>query len=225
MKWLVILCIIAACTDSRRPATLRELYKVPPPTTIDRAHTALVLVDFQEEFFSGGLPLPDAALAREQATRLLHAARSAGVTVIHVRNITPAGSRVFAAGTRGADIVTSLAPEPTELVITKRSGGAFTNTDLDVQLKARGIRTVVLAGLMTHLAVALSAQDAGVLGYQVIVASDACATRALPVPTKQNTVDAKTLHDVALASLADRFADVLTTDSVLGLVSSSHDGG
>jgi isochorismate hydrolase len=70
---------------------------------------------------------------------------------------------------------------------------------------------------MTHLAVNTTASDAVVLGYRVIVAADAAATRALPGAAGHAGVDASTLHRVALAIMADRVADVMPTDSVLKL--------
>lgn len=98
--------------------------------------------------------------------------------------------------------------------MVKHVAGAFSRTDLDAQLKALGIRTVVLAGIMTHLAVDTSARDAAVLGYEVIVAADATATRTLPGVLGRPPVDAAVVKEVALASLADRFAEVLEVEQI-----------
>ena len=97
------------------------------------------------------------------------------------------------------------------------TSGAFSRTDLHQTLAARGVELLVIAGLMTHLAVDTSARDGTVLGYQVVVVSDATATRSLPAADGEGLVDHSTLQRAALAALADRFAEVLTTDEVLAL--------
>jgi nicotinamidase-related amidase len=189
----------------------------PPITSLDARWTALVLVDFQQEFFTGRLPLPDGTRALDRARRLLAWARDARVTVVHVRNLTRPGSPLFAEGGPTAAFVPALAPRADELVVTKPTGGGFTKTELDARLRARGVDTLVVAGLMTHLAVAMTAQDATVLGYHVLVAADATATRDLPDPAGGPAVTHDELHRVALAALADRFADVQTTAQLLAL--------
>lgn len=219
--FVVSVIALAACADSsaRMPAspTLRTLYDLPPLSALAPRRTALVLVDFQDEFFHGGLALPDAGAARDHAALLLAWARAAGLQVVHVRNVTRPHSRLFAPESPHSAIVEALAPRPGELVVTKPTGGAFTRTDLESQLRERGVDTLVIAGLMTHLAVAMTAQDAAVFGFQVIVVADACATRALPSALDGTTLPAAVLHRAALTAIADRFADVLTTSEVRSL--------
>jgi nicotinamidase-related amidase len=108
-----------------------------------------------------------------------------------------------------------LQPRDGELVRTKRLAGAFSRTDLDGSLRALGVDTLVCAGIMTHLALDSSVRDAAVLGYRVLVAGDACATRALPSWHGDGPIDAEDVHRTALAALADRFADVRTTDALV----------
>jgi nicotinamidase-related amidase len=200
------------------PTTLRARYGLTAPAQIVPARTALVLVDFQEEFFHGGLPIPDGPAALARAAALLDWARASGVAVVHVRNISPReGSPLFAPGSKTTAIMGAVFPHPDELVVTKPTGGAFSRTDLDATLRARGIDTIVVAGIMTHLAVDSTARDGGVLGYHVIVAGDASATRDLPATDGGVAIDHEALHRTALASLADRFADVMTTPSIVAL--------
>lgn len=203
-----------------RPVTLREMYGATPPTSIRASTTALVLVDFQEEFFHGGLPVEGGQAAVDHAKRLVDWARATGVMVVHVQNIvTRPGSPIFAQGSPTTEIVTALTPKPSEreLVMTKSMAGAFSKSDLDTMLRSRRIDTVVVAGIMTHLAVDTTVRDAGVLGYSVIVAEDACATRALWSPTDGTVIAASDLHRVALASMSDRFAEIMTTQRIVTL--------
>ncbi|WP_437565582.1 cysteine hydrolase family protein [Sorangium sp. So ce542] len=207
------------------PTTLRALYGLEPVDRLHRERTALVLVDLQEEFFSGGLTLPDARAALEKATRLLAWARENGITVAHVRNVAPKGARLFAEGSPRADFVPAARPRAGEIVITKSMAGGFTKTELDAELRRRGVDTIVVSGLMTHLAVDSTARDGLVLGYRVLLPSDASASRDLPAvqgARGARLVDHRTLHEVSLAALADRFADVLPTEAVLALP--LHDG-
>jgi nicotinamidase-related amidase len=87
----------------------------------------------------------------------------------------------------------------------------------DAELRARGIDTLIVGGLMTHLAVLITATDAAMLDYRVIVASDATATRALPGAGGEAGVDAQTAQRAALDIMADRVADVMRARAILAL--------
>lgn len=198
--------------------TLRAMYGLDRPARFVASMTALLLVDFQLEFFNGRLPVNGGALAVKRAVTLRAWARQTGVLVVHVRNVVPrADSPVFAEHSAKTDFVPALEPAADELVITKRQAGAFSGTELNGLLRARGIDTLVVAGIMTHLAVDTTARDGTVLGYHVVLAHDACATRALPSPIDGGSIDAITLHRVSLAALADRFADVVSSNDILAL--------
>jgi nicotinamidase-related amidase len=200
------------------PTTLRALYGVDRPRAIVASKTALVLVDYQEEFFRGPLPVVGAREAVGRASTLLAWARTNGLLVVHARNVAARpNSLLFDAASPNVEIVPALAPSPGELVLTKSMAGAFSRTDLDRTLRDRGVDTLVVGGIMTHLAVDTTARDAMVLGFRVVVAGDACATRALPSATGGAPVEAADVHRAALASLADRFADVLSTHEVVAL--------
>lgn len=219
MVGIVLATSLSAGSDAAHapPQTLRARYGMPAVAELETRHTALVLVDWQDEFFHGGLRLPDAPAALERARALREWARRAGVLVVHVENVGRPGAKLFAPGAPATAVVPELAPRDGELRITKSTGGAFTRTDLDVQLRARGVDTVVVAGLMTHLAVDSTARDATVLGHRVIVVADATATRELPAVDGTLPVPRDVVQRAALASLADRWADVKSADAVMAL--------
>ncbi len=209
---------LAACRSAREPAaTLRSLYGIERVHSVSRAKTALLLVDFEQEFFTGKLPLPGADQAARRASVLLAWARREGLTVVHVQQIGKLGGALFAQGA-GGRIVPSLSPLASELVVEKSMAGGFTRTELDEEMRARGIDTVIIAGLMTHLAVDSTARDATTLGYRALVASDATATRELPRTNGGSPIDHALVQEVSLASLADRFADVRSSAEILDLV-------
>jgi nicotinamidase-related amidase len=200
------------------PTTLRALYGLEPPAKLEARKTALVLVDFQREYVTGRLPLPTGHAAIERARVLADWAHREGVFVVLVQQVASRpGSPVFAAGGENTDFVPELAPKAGDFVLVKALGGAFSRTSLDKELHARGIETLVVAGLMTHLAVQTTAADAMVLGYRVIVAGDATATRALPAARGEAGVDAALLKRATLDAMADRVADVMLVRDVIAL--------
>ena len=200
-----------------KPDTLRERYGVRPPTALDPRRTALVLVDFQDEYVHGGLPLPCGAAAIDAARSLVGWARAAGVLVVHVQHVRPAGGPLFAEASPGVQLIAGLAPRPEDLVVKKSIAGAFSRTDLDARLRAVGVDTLIVGGLMSHLAVYVTASDAAVLGYDVIVAGDATATRDLHDPLGGAVLPARVVKQAALAAIADRAAAVLSTPAILAL--------
>lgn len=101
-------------------------------------------------------------------------------------------------------------------MLQKSTVSAFKSTDLDARLKAAGVQHLLITGLMTHACVAGAARDAVPLGYSVLVASDACATRDLD--TQDGVVlPHATLHRASLATIDDTFGDILATEEVLRL--------
>jgi nicotinamidase-related amidase len=124
---------------------------------------------------------------------------------------------LFAPGASTSAFVPELAPGPQDLVLVKATGGAFSRTKLDDELRSRGIDTLIVAGFMTHLAVLTTANDGSSLGYRVLVAADATATRTLPGAIATASIDAKNLQRASLATLADRVADVLSSAAITKL--------
>lgn len=212
-----LLSFAVVMSEPSSPTTLRALYGIRAPDGVKATSTALILVDFQDEFVHGRLRLPDAAEAVAAAARLLGWARANHVTIVHVRNLAiREDSPIFAPESSGAAFIPAVSPQPGEEVVTKAGGGAFSKTGLDAWLRSRKIDTVVIAGLMSHLAVHLTAADASVLGYRAIVAGDATATRDLP-DIRDGVIDHRTLQAAALAAIADRFADVMTVARIEAL--------
>ncbi len=196
-------------SNSPLPKTLLELAGAPldPPSL---ANSALVLIDFQNEYLEGPLALPGAAPAIAQAARLLAAARVAGTTVIHVAHAGKPGGLFDRTAPRG-QICAALAPIDGEAIVEKPLPNAFAGTGLKAQIDAAGRKELVIAGFMTHMCVSSTARAALDLGYRATVAADCCATRSLP-DGKGGALDPVQIHDVALAELSDRFAVIQRGD-------------
>lgn len=196
--------------------TIRAMAGATAPQSLDPAKTALLVIDFQNEYFSGRMPIPDGEKALANAKRIIARADQDGMKVYHVQHVTPAGSPIFAEDSETSRFHDEVQPSAHHSVVRKSSVSVFPTTDLDQRLKDAGVDTLLIAGLMTHACVAGAARDAVPLGYSVIVADDACATRDLGMADGK-TVSHIALHRAALASIDDTFGDIVTTDQLLGL--------
>ena len=154
--------------------------------------------------------MPGARPAIARAAALLARARDAGAAVIHVPHRGKTGSLFDRSADRGA-IVAELSPRAGEPVIEKELPNSFAGTDLKARLDVTGRKNIVLAGFMTHMCVSSTARAALDLGFRTTIDADACATRDLP-DGLGGTLDARIIHEVALAELSDRFAIIARGD-------------
>lgn len=176
-----------------------EPYDLP----FDPGATALLIIDMQRDFLEPGgfgeMLGNDVSLLRttiEPCTRILQAARDAGLPVIHTReghrpDLTDAPpsklarggldvgigdpgpmGRILVRGEPGHDIIPELAPADDEPVIDKPGKGAFYETDLDLILKNRGISTLIVCGVTTEVCVHTTVRQANDRGYECVVLSD-----------------------------------------------------
>jgi nicotinamidase-related amidase len=206
----------AAGSNTEVQPTIRAMSGAVPVQQLPTGKTALVVIDFQNEYFTGKMPIVDGAAALANTQELIGYADRQKIPVFHVQHIAPAGSALFAEDGETVKFHPSMQPRATDQVVRKNTVSVFASTDLDKQLKARGIDTVLIAGLMTHACVAGAARDAAPLGYTVVVASDASATRSITRFNGQ-AVDYKALHQAALAEIEDTFGDVMTTAQIKAL--------
>ena len=181
--------------------------------------TGLLLIDIQNDYFPGGrMPLHQSAEAGIQAGRLLERFRTEHLPVIHVQHIsTRPGSTFFLPDTEGALIHPCVHPETNEPVVIKHFPNSFRETNLLSLLQEQGIRQLVIAGMMTHMCVDAGVRAAVDLGFDCIVASDACATRDLVF--EDRTVSAIDVHAAFLAALGVAYARVLPVAELLALPS------
>jgi len=197
--------------------SIRTLTGAQPTTRLDPATTALIAIDFQNEYFDGRMPIPDGLPALRQARRLIDAADRHAIPVFHVQHLAPADSPIFAQDSAAFDIHPELRPDARHAVLTKATPSAFAGTSLDAELQARGIRTLILTGLMTHMCVSATAFDAAPRGYQNLIAGDACATRDLDLEDG-GVLGHRELHRAALRGVSDVVAEVRSTDELLRLL-------
>ncbi len=154
---------------------------------LDPQRTAVVVIDLQKGIATmpGGAPHSKPAVIANSA-RLLVAARRAGAqpVLVHVggaldgadRLKTPTDQPMRATGNLPPDwseFISELDRQPGDVVILKRQWGAFYGTDLNLQLRRRGLTTIVICGIATEFGVESTARDAYEHGYEMIFAEDA----------------------------------------------------
>ncbi len=168
--------------------------------SIDPKRTAVVLIEYQNDFTSNGGVLHDAVRAvmdktgmLENTRKLVEAARAAGATIVHAPITFVPGygelsqhpygilkgvvdSTAFVKGEWGAEIVDVLAPQQGDVIVEgKRGLDTFATTNLDFILRARGITTIALGGFLTNCCVESTMRSGYEKGYQVITLSDCVA--------------------------------------------------
>ncbi len=155
--------------------------------TLDPTTTALLLMDLQKGIVGRETQPHPAADVVANAARLTRAFRAAGGLVVHIHvdfsadgkdvlsplSDTPAMGGGGARPEDWAEFVPETAPTPGEIVITKRQWGAFYGTELDLQLRRRGVKTLVMVGIATNFVVESTGRDAFERGYAQVFVEDA----------------------------------------------------
>jgi nicotinamidase-related amidase len=177
--------------------------------------TALVVIDIQQFYFEGGLvPLTGSLEAAAQARKVLDAFRERTLPVIHVRHVP---TSVAIVDGEPADAQYRIRPEVQpaagEQVISKRFANSFRETDLLESLRQKGITRIVIVGMQTHMCVDAASRAATDLGFDVVVAHDACATR--PLEFGGRTVPADMVHTAALAAIKGTYGRVISVAELL----------
>jgi biuret amidohydrolase len=174
--------------------------RVSQENTIDveAASTALIVVDMQNDFCSAdgyyatvGRDISKLAASARPVAALVARARQAGMTIVFTRLLydavrgamedrhvirprrwTASGKRLMP-GTRGADVIDEIAPRDDDIVVDKVGYSAFEGTSLEQQLRGRGVKTVVMTGVVTYACVLATAFSAFDRNFDVILATDA----------------------------------------------------
>lgn len=184
-----------------------------PLTTLD-PKTALIVVDLQKGIVGSPFAHPIGPVI-DQAVALIEAfrARHLPVVLVNVAGVAPGrteqGPRHV--GTFSADFtdfIPELGQQPEDIVVTKRTWGAFVNTDLEERLKALDVTQVVVIGVATGTGVEATARQAYEHGFNVTLAVDAMAdTRA-------------GAHDYSIQNVFPRLGETGTAEDIINLLAS-----
>jgi len=204
--------------DARRwEAVLDGYIRHKGPGSLDRA--ALVVMDMQRYFLDERSPanLPAAGAIIDNVNSLIAGFHDAGLTVVFTRHSDPAGQqagdvleqwwgRRLEPGSRWVELSPAIHVGPDDLIIDKRSYSAFEGTGLEEDLREKGVDTLVLAGVQTHLCVETTARHAFTLGMMPVVTLDATAAPDLD------------LHLGSLRGLGHGLARIVAVRDLVGVV-------
>ena len=191
------------------------------PLVFDPRQTALISIDLQRSNVGRPLAPHAAADVVQRSTRIADALRAAGGTVVWVRvdlagllslpsdtPLRPPGSPL--PPPEFSELVPEVQVHDGDVRITKRQWGAFYGTDLDLQLRRRGIRTLVMSGIATNFGVESTARAAFDRGYELVFVEDAMTSLAAEP------------HAVTVKELFPRMGRVRSTDEFLAAIAGKN---
>lgn len=177
-------------------------------------NAALMIIDMQQGMAQPALGRRNNPDAEVQMRQLLEAWRQSARPIVHVRHISRTPGSVFWPGQPGCEFQAALQPLPHEHVVEKNVPDAFTHTGLERWLHARAIRQIVIVGVITNNSVEATARSGGNLGFEVIVAADACYTFD-QTDLSGRLWPAEDVHALSLSNLAMDYAKVVETAQIL----------
>jgi nicotinamidase-related amidase len=177
--------------------------------------TCLILIDIQNDYFPDGrMVLVGMEQAATNAQMLLQAYRSTGSRIVHVQHVSMGSNATFfLPETHGVKTHNLVMPLESESVVTKNYPNSFRDTHLLDILKKENMTELVFCGAMSHMCIDATVRAGFDLGFNCVVAEDACATRDLCF--NDITIQASTVHASFMAALSGTYATVLSTEQVL----------
>ncbi len=191
---------------------------------VSPSHAALLVIDMENDFChsEGAMAKNGANVSSGQAIvpalrELIAEGRAAGLPIVFIRMVQNQWTQSEARqarrregappscqeGTWGVDWYSDLVPAPGDLVVNKHRFNAFLGTDLDLLLKARGIKALICTGTATDVCVASTAREAAMRDYETIIPED-CSASSRPE-----------MHRAALTNFAQFFGMVTTSDEII----------
>jgi nicotinamidase-related amidase len=172
---------------------------------------ALLVIDVQNEYFTGKLPITYPEGSLDNIIKAMAAASNNNVPIVVVQHTAPQQySMTFRKGSHEWSLHPAIEAQSYDYLIEKNLPGSFTGTDLEMWLRERSIDTVVVSGYMTQMCCDTTARQAMHLGFSVEFLSDATGT--LQITNSAGTIGAAELHKAILITQAMRFSKVLTTE-------------
>lgn len=179
---------------------------------------ALILIDVQNEYVTGNLPIeyPPVQSSLAQIAKAGAAAAAAGIPIVLVQQNAPKESPLFALGSDGWQLHEVVASMPYAHRVEKWLPSALSGTGLSDWLKEKGVDTLVIAGYMTHNCNDSTIRQAVHEGWRVEFLHD--ASGSLPYANEAGYASAEQIHKTYCVVLQSRFAAVVSTDQWLAAV-------
>ena len=192
-------------THTEPPLSILELVGAnPEPARLSDA--VLLIIDAQQEYVDGKLPLAGIKESLIIGGSLLERARIAGTPVIHV--LHRGGGPLFNPEERWFQPAAPMIPRTGESIVEKTMANAFAGTDLQNILTQTGRTQLIVIGYMTHNCVSSTVRAAKDLGYACTIVACATGTRDLP-DGRGGTIPASLIQAACLAGLADTMARIV----------------
>ena len=175
---------------------------------------ALVVIDVQYAIDHPSWGVRNNPQAEGNIATLLAAWRASGRPIYHVRHDSTEAKSHYRPGQAGHEFKAEAMPLPGETVIGKRTNSAFIGTGLEATLRAAGVETLIVAGVITNNSVEATVRMAGNLGFETFVVEDACFTFGRR-DWNGTWRTAAEVHAMSLANLEGEYARVVGTGEVL----------
>jgi nicotinamidase-related amidase len=176
---------------------------------------ALIVVDMQKGFddpYWGPRNNPE---AEYNGLRLLAHWRRLQQPILFAMHCSTSPFSPLRPGQPGHDAKVGFEPRPNERVVAKQVNSAFIGTDLQARLQAQGIGHLTIFGLTTDQCVSTTVRMASNLGFHTTLVEDACA--CFDQTMRDGTrLEAALIHNVHVTTLLTEFAEVITTDELVG---------
>lgn len=187
-------------------------------TTSQTPKRALILIDVQNEYVTGKLPIeyPALDISLPNIALAIETAQKNAIPIVVVQQMAPSTAPVFAEGSEGWKLHPLVADIPTDLLVQKTLPSALAETNLGGWLKARGIDTLVVAGYMSQNCNESTIRQAAHEGWAVEYLHDAAG--AISYRNALGLLPAKAMHEASCVVLQSRFAAVMTTREWIELV-------
>lgn len=200
------------------PNVFRKLSGAPVLTRLEKKKTALLLIEFQAEHFTGLLPVEGAHEIIAPAVKMMNWADKNKIVTIHIRHLAKSpASPVFAPDSPEADFYPPVVPGKKHFVQVKYASSAFSGSGLHTLLQSEDIDTLILAGMSTPTSITASAHDARLLGYKCLVAADITASRDVMSWDETRVIAGTQMQQTALANIADKYVPVMTSADIMAL--------
>ncbi len=175
-----------------------------------RANRALLVIDVQNEYFTGKLPVYYPSGSLDNILAAIGVAFSQEIPVVVIRHTQPdENTEIFRKNSPQWQLHPEISKQPYNLLVEKNFPGSFTGTNLETWLRKHDIDTVVISGYMTQMCCDTTARQAAHLGFSVEFLSDATGT--LDFETKATKATAEELHRSTLVAQESFFSNVMTT--------------
>ena len=179
---------------------------------------ALLVIDVQKAIDHPSWGVRNNPQAESNIAALLAAWRASGGPIYHVRHDSTEPQSTYRPGQPGHDFKPEALPIAGEPVIAKRTNSAFIGTDLEARLRAAGIATLVVAGVITNNSVEATVRMAGNLGFATVLVEDAAFTFGRK-DWNGTSRSASDVHAMSLANLDGEYCTVTRTADVLAQLS------